>query len=213
MGPDQNTQENGHDSIHQDPAPAPERTHVERQHQRDYAIHQQEASEQQRQCQQTAGRMHEQVNASDDINQTEEGFQNCPAATVGTESIDELRRPVEDSRPAHYQNDQDAKFTGSKDCDEAQDDHQHAQRDRPARSSLDNTNNYFSHNSSIGRRQRTAGVRDAVSASVSSFKFRVSSSREFLRVVITSEARDLLLGAFLKSRFLAPKNRACVMTI
>src|ERR1017187_189229 len=128
--------------------------------------------------------MHEQVNASDDIDQAEEGFQNCPAATVGTKSIDELRRPVEDSRPAHYQNDQDAKFPGSQDCDEAQDDHQHAQRDRPARSSLDTTNNCFSHNSSIGRRQRTAGVRDAVSASVSasvsSFKFRVSSSSKVL---------------------------------
>ena len=80
------------------------------------------------------------------------------AAVVGAEGIDQLRSAVEDGRPAHHQNDQDAKFPGSHDCDEAQDDHHHAQRDRPARSPLDATNNCVSHYSSIGRWQRTAGV-------------------------------------------------------
>ena len=37
---------NGHDGIEQDPSPAGVRTHVKRQHQRDDAVDQQEASEQ-----------------------------------------------------------------------------------------------------------------------------------------------------------------------
>jgi hypothetical protein len=57
-----------------------------------------------------------------------------------------------------------------------------------------------------------AGTIGAVISEVSSFKFQVSSFREFLRVVVTSEARDLLLGAFLKSRLLEP-NWALIMTI
>ena len=57
-------------------------THVKREHQRDHAVHQQEASQKQGQRQQTADGMHQQVNASHDIDEPENGFQNCAAAAV-----------------------------------------------------------------------------------------------------------------------------------
>ena len=67
MDPDQDTQKDGHNGIHQDPAPARQRAHVKCQHQSNYAIYQQEARQQQRKCQQAASGMHEQVNTGDDI--------------------------------------------------------------------------------------------------------------------------------------------------
>src|SRR5580704_18162816 len=70
-------------------------------------------------------------------------------ATVGTNAVDDLRHAVENGAPSPHQRNDQSKLPGGQHGDDADNDHQDAKHDGPARSPLDSTKNCFSHSSSM----------------------------------------------------------------